>query len=355
MKNARFIWTLLPLALCCTAVQAQEKAAKPLPKLELVGPQTVELGTLPAYAVKEVAFTVKNAGKGPGTLVNIVSTCPCVSAAADKTALPPGESAVITLRLDASKVHDTFRRGVWLETDDPENTRLLLAVSGVVKPLFKGLPPMPVLLSSAGASCVWTNTYEVAATETNLFLGAPVIATNGEIRVEVAIATNKAQGLTEYTIRTMLTPLGSGKAAATVGIPVEGRADLTLRPLSLVYQSTAGAALRVAPSKLLITPGSRAMNRTVRISTSERAARPEALTWSPNIEGVTIKAESFMLKSSINVTISLTPESIEKLLQAKQTKITFSYPDHKPVVLELSDSQGVRGTALPSMMPLKNF
>lgn len=323
--------------------------------MELDGKQTVELGTIPAYAVRTVPFKIKNTGKGVGNIVSIVTTCPCVSATAEKKDLQPGEETVVTLRLDASKVHGTFKRGVWLETNDPENSRLLLAASGVVRPLFLGLPPMPVLLNSAGSNCAWTNTYALTATETNLFLGTPVIATNGEIRLDVAITTNKIKELTEYTIRTVLTSLGTGKAAASADIPVEGRTDMNLKPISLIYQTTAGAALRVAPSALLITPGSRLLNRTVRIATADKEARPEALTWSPDIEGITIKAESFMIRSSLSVTISMTPETVEKLIQAKQTQITFSYPNHKPATLELSDSHGTKGSALPSLTPLRKF
>lgn len=348
MNAKRIGISLLALALCLSAVCAQEKAEKLRPRIQLVSEQTVPLGELASYDVRTVAYRFKNSGPGVANILNMVSTCPCVSATSDKMAIQPGEEFVVTLRLDASKVHEPFRRSVWVETNDPETPRLMLSVTGSIRPLFTGLPPMPVRLFASGAGTVWTNVYTVTATETNIALGTPTIATNGGIRLEVSITTNAAPDKNGYTLRAILTSLGSGKAAATAAIPVEGRPDLNLHPLALVFQSTSGAMLRVAPSKVLLAPSDRALTRTLRLSTSEKEARPEALTWSPQVEGFSATAEPGLIKSSLMVSISLTPECVEKLLKSKETKITFSYPDHKPVTIEFGEGSSRRNPpALP--------
>lgn len=347
MKKDPLSRFLLVLPLSLTAAWAQQKAEPQHTQFQLVSKQTVEVGELPSYAVKTVPFRFKNKGEKVANINGLISTCPCISATADKMVIQPNEEAVVTLRLDASKVHDAFRRGVWIETNDAENPRLLLSVSGVIRPLFSGLPPMPIRIVSSGKGNVLTNTYTVTATETNLFLGPPVIATNGEIRLVVSVTTNTAQEKAVYTIQTVLTALGSGKSAASASLPIEGRPNQNFRPLTLLFQSVAGATLRVAPSRIMISPASRLLSRQLRVATSEKNADPAALTWAPQIEGVSVQVSPTLMKSSLSVTLSFTPESVEKLTDGKQAKITFSYPNHKPASVEFTRG-GKRG-ALPPL------
>jgi hypothetical protein len=339
------------------SASAQDKPAdKPLPQIELLSDQTVPLGVLTSYEMKTVSYRFRNKGKGAANLLNIVSTCPCVSATSDKMTVPPGEEFVVSLTLDAGKVHDEFRRGVWVETNDPENPRLMLSVTGSVRPLFEGLPPMPIRLAAAEEGAAWTNTYTLRPTETNIVLGAPVIATNGPVSLALSVQSTNAEGKTAFVIRAVLVSQGAGKAAATASIPVEGRPDLNLRPLALAFQTASGAALRVAPSKVLIFASDRMLARTLRISTNEKEARPEELTWEPRLEGLSVSAENGLIKSSLMVTLSLTPACAEALLKAKETKVTFSYPGHKPVSIEFGESSSKRNPpqipTFPGRVPL---
>ena len=347
MKKNPFSRFLLVLPLCFTTVWAQQKAEPQHTQFQLVSKQTVEVGELPSYVVKTVPFRFKNKGEKVANIQGLISTCPCISAAADKMVIQPNEEAIVTLRLDTSKVHDAFRRGVWIETNDADNPRLLLSVSGVIRPLFSGLPPMPIRIVSSGKENVWTNTYTVTATETNLFLGTPVIATNGELRLVVSVTTNTAQDKAVYTIQTILTSLGSGKSAASASFPIVGRPDQNLHPLTLVFQSVVGAALRVAPSKLALSSSGRTLSRQLRVATSEKNADPAALTWSPHVEGVSVQVSATLIKSSLSVTLSFTPEGIQKLTAGKQAKITFSYPNHKPASVEFSEAK--KRTAIPPL------
>jgi len=333
---------LLVLPLGLTAVWAQQKAEPQHTQFQLLGEQIVEVGELPSYVVKTVPFRFKNKGEKVANINGLISTCPCISATADKMVIQPNEEAIVTLRLDTSQVRDTFRRGVWIETNDADNPRLLLSVKGVIRPLFSGLPPMPIRIVSSGKESVWTNTHTVTATETNLFLGTPVIETNGAIRLAVSVTPSTAQEKGVYTIQTILTSLGSGKSAASVSFPIEGRPNQNLRPLTLLFQNVVGAALRVVPSRIAVSPASRRMmmlSRQLRVATSEKQADPTALTWSPQTEGVSVQVSPAPMKSSLSVTLSFTPEAVQKLIAGKQSTITFSYPNHKPASVEVSEAK----------------
>lgn len=96
----------------------------PAPRLQL--PQTsADLGQVSIGGVVEHTFMVRNAGQGLLHIERLYTTCPCLTAHLTASVIPPGQMALLTVRLDPAREADTdqgtvaLRRGVFLESNDP--------------------------------------------------------------------------------------------------------------------------------------------------------------------------------------------------------------------------------------------
>jgi len=320
-------------------VWAQEAPDKARSALELVSKQTVDLGTLPAYGIKQVPFRFKNTGTVPVHIRKLIPTCSCVKGSAEKMEAQPNEEIEVMFNLDASMVHDAFKRGMWVETDARENPRIQLSVTGVIKPLFEGMPQLPITLVAADKNTVWTNRYTLTASETDLLLGAPRNVTNDMLHLTWSIATNRLEGKAEYALTLIATPQANGRGGASAVIPVISRqSGNQLHSLTFLVHANAGAELHVAPQRILLIKSPTPLVRKLRFRVSGGNVDLTKLTWTPQIKGVTVAVEpaTAAFKSAFVVTVTIAPDVLEELLKAQETSLTFSYPDHNPVNVKLS-------------------
>jgi hypothetical protein len=253
---------------------------------------------------------------------------------ADKTEIATNDEATITFELNAARLGGTFKRDLWVETDDPRCARILLSVTGTVKPFFSGLPLMPANLVADGKSGVWTNRYTLTPSGTNLLLGAPQILTDA-MRVEVSVETNRHDAQTEYALTVVASTSQTGKSGARILFPVSNGTSEPLPPAVLTYYAVTGAELSVTPPTLLVYNTGKALTRRLRIRTSDQNVSADKLAWQPHLKGVGVKVEPTKSKNGLTVVLDISQQAAVDLFKQKDTKVTFSYPNHEPAVLAL--------------------
>ncbi len=117
---------------------------KPIPFLPKDGPQpailiptaSYDFGSIGATDVVTHDFVIANTGEAPLTISRAYTTCGCTTADITSAVIPPGETAIVTLRLDAG-FHDvrgqTVRRGLIIENNDPKNSQMEIWIQASIR------------------------------------------------------------------------------------------------------------------------------------------------------------------------------------------------------------------------------
>lgn len=111
----------------------------PPPKVELPDP-IYNFGTvLNGKPVKHV-FTIKNGGKGPLIIGDVMTSCGCTAAKPTKTRLAPGEETQIAVTLDTRAERGKVTRTITAFTNDPKHLKAVMTLKGNVKILVDATP-----------------------------------------------------------------------------------------------------------------------------------------------------------------------------------------------------------------------
>ncbi len=291
----------------------------------------VDLGKIAFYEKKTVRFRFKNTGDAPGEITGLKPSCSCISGTADKTRLEPQEEAVVTVMLDASQVNGGVFKRV-LSVTIPERPSVNLTLRGEVLPPFNGLPEShQTFVLADGVS--WTNRFTLTEAETNLFLGKPFItADETKLRATATVETN-TQGKTSYDVTLVVTPLASGSHKLSLSLPLEGRPNPS--PIKLSYSGSVGVEeLKVVPSKIMLAPVEQSLTRQLNIRTTELNPATNALTWTPQRDGVSVQVQPRPKSPYLTVTLTLSPEAVANLLNEKDAQMTFNYPNYRSVSVD---------------------
>jgi Protein of unknown function (DUF1573)/Flagellar-associated PapD-like len=110
-----------------------------VPKAEVAEP-VYNFGTaLSGPPIKHV-FTVRNVGKAPLKIVQVVTSCGCTAAKPSKEVLVPGEIATIAATVDTRLEHGHSLSVVTLATNDPGKPEIELKIEGDIKPQVTAQP-----------------------------------------------------------------------------------------------------------------------------------------------------------------------------------------------------------------------
>jgi hypothetical protein len=89
---------------------------------------SVEQGTL-----VEHTFVISNTGGDALKIRNVSASCGCTAAKPEKSELAPGESTNINVQFNTKGRSGKQRKSVYVDTNDPEHSRLELKIYGVIK------------------------------------------------------------------------------------------------------------------------------------------------------------------------------------------------------------------------------
>ena len=247
------IKTFVCLLCTCTAVLSnaggRRIASKPTLENELVflTPQHVDFGEIACYGTltgnSDCAITERKTSNQSHRFNLRLHTRtgqhkPCC----------PNAELVVTATLDASQVHGTFKRVLWLNLADPNLKPINMTLSGTVIPIFTGFPNDRLEIPNLKPGATSTNTFTFVATERGVVLGDPQVSCSDQVSLDYTLTTN-ADELVTYTLTTRFTVngLSASPLVSTISFPVIGTKQL-VQPLSLSFKAVKGKALYVTPS-----------------------------------------------------------------------------------------------------------
>jgi len=312
--------------------------------MQLIGTNTVQLGKVSGFDIKHVPFVFTNAGQTQVRLTSLRPTCSCVRGESDKSVIPPGGTVVVTLHFTPYNIHGSFQRGLWVSFSGASLRRVHLAVNGEVRPLFEGLPSVPISFQSAEMSAVWTNRYVLTPTEAGIRLDSPKVGSNGNVRVEAALAavpTTNTSGTASYALSLVVAPLAIGRHKTQVTLPVAGRPDMPAITLDISVH--AGLSMTAKPDQVKLYASETPVMRRILVRTDDPNAVEELLTWEPAIEGLTVSVKKIKAKSTFMVTLDFTSAAVKRLRAGKESRLLFRYPRHEPVEVLLTPAESLNG------------
>lgn len=107
-------------------------------------PEVWDFGSVWYGDTPQTQIIVRNVGSKPVNLLRAGANCSCTIATKTKNVLAPGETDVVTLRLDTTKNKQRFvQKYAQVDTDTEDQKHLILHVKGEVRPLWEFDPPEP--------------------------------------------------------------------------------------------------------------------------------------------------------------------------------------------------------------------
>jgi len=110
------------------------------PKLR-IEQKVVDLGTLREGETVDARFVLRNEGDAVLKIHRAKPTCAsCTGVSLERREIPPGESGVLTVRIEAKGISGEFVRSIAIESNDPEDSLSLVLVEAEVVPEFTLVP-----------------------------------------------------------------------------------------------------------------------------------------------------------------------------------------------------------------------
>ncbi len=103
-----------------------------IPKVEVLGGNELDFGTMKVGTERSHAFRIKNAGKAPLALTVKGSTCKCTIGSLEKSELEPEEETQVTLTWKAEGILKDFAQTATIGTNDPRQLEVLLSIKGKI-------------------------------------------------------------------------------------------------------------------------------------------------------------------------------------------------------------------------------
>lgn len=155
-RPSRVLLVALALAGCGGA---PEPAAPPH---LVVSEATYDFGQVPQGVPVEHAFTLRNDGGAPLTLIDLRTGCDCTATRDGARDLPPGGAASLHLRCETSATPGPQRRTVTVTSNDPEQRAVVLALTGTVA-LVAAADPARVYLGPVAPGTIAARTVALRA------------------------------------------------------------------------------------------------------------------------------------------------------------------------------------------------
>ena len=347
-----WLWRVVFVALAAATAGAKEGADGLL--LEVQGSNVFNVGRVHGVGETNIIFRFKNIGEEPLTGLRLLASCPCIKATYTPEEVLPGEMVDVTVSLALALVKKgDFRRGVTLYTDKRRKAEAQLFVTGSIVPLVAGLPDDELVLDATAAGIVFTNAFTLNVSEgRQAQLLEPVVKAPPEISVQTSLTASEGRE-GEYALSVQVAVLTQGVYRVQVEIPVAGENKQDFPRLRI--QVHGGTMLLASPKALVVDDvGEIVPERIFRLMLRTNRAivlEPEKLTWRPQLNGmrVVIEKPGQGLRRSqpavdsgkarrsgpLRVTLGLTSEAFQALLNEPEPAVSFFYPDCADVKVQI--------------------
>ncbi|MBP5511691.1 MAG: DUF1573 domain-containing protein [Kiritimatiellae bacterium] len=125
-------------------------------RLEIAGPDTVDVGAFEPGECPVAVFRLKNAGRAPLRFTHVVTTCRCLELEDVPECLAPGQSGRLSARVRPGFADDSFSSTVLIETDSQETPYAHVTVKRAMPWNRASLYRTPAILSPSPTNGVRT-------------------------------------------------------------------------------------------------------------------------------------------------------------------------------------------------------
>lgn len=311
--------------------------AEDTPKLQLEK-TTSDFGTASEGAEITGKFLFHNAGKGVLKIGTPETSCGCTVASVKPDTLPPGETGEIAFRLDLTDARGPVKKTITVPSNDPQQPKLLLIISGNVEAVFDVSPPM-VFFGDVPPGETARETIEIRRLDGKKLSVTRAETSREYLKTSVQPDTNsdsEAVLVVEATgtgrpeqFSDILSVILDKSSKPAFHIPVAGQfvASIVVEPAALQWTVPdpahwPGPDPAVAPTRK-ITISSTVTNRTLKLVESVSSFDEDLL----------IKVEQLEPGQKFEVTVKLA----EPFQESKQGSLTFvtNFPDFPSVIVPI--------------------
>jgi len=183
-------------------------AARPAvgaPRIEF-GSADHDFGTVMIGEPVEHEFAFRNVGDATLQIIKVRTSCGCTAALVTKEEVPPGGEGRVKTTFRTTNYKGTQRKSIYVETNDPEQPRVTLRLSGEVKVEVEVSPAMiyardlvpgesrPYKLVVKRSDGEELRITKVTASRPEIHVGEPEVRDDGSYEVEVTLGPDLPEG-----------------------------------------------------------------------------------------------------------------------------------------------------------------
>src|SRR5262245_7449442 len=224
------------------------------PKAVVVEPIHLEIGEVEPGQPQKFEWTLRNDGDAVLSIESLEPTCYCTTGKADTWSIAAGQSTKVHVNVDPSDWVGEIVKGVEIETNDPDNKKLLLEVKMKVRPGIAVVPPELDFGAVAAGGSMPLHVDIKAAKErafkiVSLAADAPFVSVDQEPvqtddRVGVKLNVKIAPGVTPGPFATKIVVQTDDTSRPRIEVPVRGSGPggLKVTPDRLTFDSASAGA-----------------------------------------------------------------------------------------------------------------
>lgn len=231
---------------------------------------TYDFGQRDNREVVEHTFVIRNEGDLTLEIKRVHASCGCTVVQTSSRSVPPGGTAEITARLNLHGRRGPQHKTITVESNDPQQPRLILSLKGIAAEEMNVLPDRFFFGQVTGADTV-SRTVTVSS-EAVSFNITNITCNSGSLSVSVeTVRTGHSYRVTA----TLKPPLPDGRLSANVRLYTDSEKYPTI---DLPVWARVSGALTVAPRELVIPAQGPALTRYLIVrATDGREFRIEAV------------------------------------------------------------------------------
>jgi hypothetical protein len=190
-------------------------------------------------------FLLENTGTSDLIISAIRPACGCTAANMTRQTIPPGESAELSTRLNLVGRTGDLHKSILIESNDPANPALQLALVGKTAADFE-IQPSVLVLRKDSPSKPATGSVQIRATDGSAFEISELVSTSGKLKLR----SDPMPSCNAYQISASFDEeirAGEHSEQITISTNLKGGRTTTMGALVVVP-----AAITVAPAKIVL-------------------------------------------------------------------------------------------------------
>lgn len=218
---------------------------------------TFDFGSRDASEVVEHTFTLENSGTTDLVISAIRPACGCTAANLTRQTIPPSESAELSTQLTLAGRSGELHKTILVESNDPANPALQLALVGKTATDFE-LQPSFLVLRKDSPSKPATGFVQIRAADGSAFEIGELLSASGKIKLRAdPMPSGNAYQISANFDEEM--PPGEHSDQITISTNLKGGRTATIGALAVVP-----APIAVAPAKIVLEENPEAtVSRTI--------------------------------------------------------------------------------------------